>query len=159
MPTGFGFLIFVAISDLVTLRDAQSSSDDTANPTASESLSSQTQAMLSLNLQLQTTVTKTRAKAVELELRRLDVQQAKDHLDLTKPFLPETFWGGEDTSIEVILLLKRIAFKCEVVMGRLEESGRGDKDEEDSGGENKEVGAGGDAEAEAFACEVRRHCP
>ncbi|KAJ3044685.1 hypothetical protein HDV00_001089 [Rhizophlyctis rosea] len=149
-------------SDLVTLREAGPDSTDPATAAATDTLSSQTQAMLSLNLQLQTTVTKARAKAVELELRRLDVAQAKDHLELIKPFLPETFWGGEDASIETILLFKRIVFKCDVVMGRLEESGRVEKDEDEKKtgaagqDEGAERGAGGDAEAEAFGCEMRQ---
>lgn len=50
----------------------------------SQSLTSQSQAMLNLNMKLQSTVLKSQVKTIELELRRLDAQQASEHLAIVK---------------------------------------------------------------------------
>lgn len=40
--------------------------------------------MLNLNLKLQSTVLKSQVKTIDLELRRLDAQQASEHLAIVK---------------------------------------------------------------------------
>ncbi|KAJ3280259.1 hypothetical protein HK104_000788, partial [Borealophlyctis nickersoniae] len=154
-------------SDLSTLRESQgegkagNGTDGLPGESGDRGLSSQTQAMLSLNLQLQTTVTRARAKAVELELRRLDVAQARDHLELVKPFLTDAFFKSDNDPILCLLLFRRLVFKSEIVCRRLEEASRPgasdrDRDGTDADGEGGSGGAGGDAEAEAYACEMRQ---
>lgn len=66
-------------SDLEQLREHQATQD-----TESQSLTSQSQAMLSLNLKLQSTVLKSQVKAIDLELRKLEAQQAAEHLSIVK---------------------------------------------------------------------------
>ncbi|KAJ3084482.1 hypothetical protein HK102_000645 [Quaeritorhiza haematococci] len=95
-----------------------------APATAVGPLSSQTQAMLSLNLQLQSTVMKARAKAVELDLRKLDVAQVTEHLELVKPFLPDSFFRNEHDSVLCMLLFRRVIFKAELVCGYIVEEGQ-----------------------------------
>lgn len=86
----------------------------------SSQLSSQTQHMMSVNLQLQSTVLKQQSKAVELELRKLDSEQKSLELAMMKPFLPDAF-GAENDAIQVMLMLKRIMFKSELLIKFLSE--------------------------------------
>jgi dynactin 1 len=68
-----------ANSDLEQLREHQASQQS-----ESQSLTSQSQAMLNLNLKLQSSVLKGQVKTIDLELRKLDAQQAVEHLAIMK---------------------------------------------------------------------------
>ncbi|TPX35279.1 hypothetical protein SmJEL517_g02234 [Synchytrium microbalum] len=75
-------------------------------------LSSQTQAMISLNLQLQSSAVKAQVKSIELELRKLEAQQALDHLDLVLVYLPDVFNRNEAQPVNTLLMFRRVAFKA-----------------------------------------------
>jgi len=70
-------------------------------------LSSQSQTMQTLKLELQSTATKAQAKAVALDLRRLDAEQANDHIGYLLAFLPQLYFDGEQESINIMLSIKR----------------------------------------------------
>ena len=96
-------------SDLDHLRTTQQLTEAEATKVTHHS-----RAMMDLNLQLQATASKTQVKAIDLELRRLDAQEAAEHLMMIQLFLPEAFQAERD-SIRSLLRLRRIAFKAKLV--------------------------------------------
>ncbi|KAI8984000.1 dynein associated protein-domain-containing protein [Mycotypha africana] len=87
-----------------------------------QTLNSQSQAMMSLNLQLQNTVMKAQAKAVDIELRKLEVNQANDRLNMIQPYLPDAFFKTENDSISCVLLFKRLEFKAQLIVKHLDQN-------------------------------------
>lgn len=83
-------------------------------------LTSNSKAMMDLNRKLQSSAAKTQVKTIDLELRKLDAQQASEHLAIVQLFLPETFQADRD-SILALLRFKRIGFKANLVQGFIKE--------------------------------------
>ncbi|KAJ1963684.1 hypothetical protein IWQ62_003139 [Dispira parvispora] len=88
--------------------------------TEARELTSQSQAMLSLNMQLQSTVMKAQAKTIDLELRKLDAQQAIEHLHFLEPYLPSSFFQNENNALRCLLLFKRLTFKANLLVKQLD---------------------------------------
>lgn len=63
--------------------------------------------------------TKAHSAAIDLELRQLELQQAQDHVAYLKQYLPDNFMtrGGDQDAVNLLLLLPRLVWKAEVVMG------------------------------------------
>ncbi|GAA5884799.1 hypothetical protein JCM3774_006769 [Rhodotorula dairenensis] len=108
----FRELVLSLQADLEKLRQHQATQE-----TESQTLSSQSQAMLNLNLKLQSTVLKSQVKAIDLELRELEARQAKEHLDIVKPYLPPTFFEADSDAVDALLLFERIGAKV-ALLGR-----------------------------------------
>ncbi|EEY19249.1 dynactin [Verticillium alfalfae VaMs.102] len=89
----------------------------------SEQLDSKSRAMMDLNMKLQISAAKTQVKTIDLELRRLEAQEAEQHLEIVKLFLPETYQEDRD-SVLALLRFKRLAFKATLLQGFVKE-GRG----------------------------------
>jgi dynactin 1 len=93
-------------------------SDMKASKEISESeakqLEGKSRAMLDLNLKLQNSAAKTQVKTIDLELRKLDAQEASEHLAIVQLFLPEAFHSERD-SVLALLRFKRIGFKATLV--------------------------------------------
>ena len=79
-----------------------------------KALEGKSRAMLDLNLKLQNNAAKTQVKTIDLELRRLDAQEASEHLAIVQLFLPEAFHAERD-SVMALLRFKRISFKANLV--------------------------------------------
>lgn len=88
--------------------------------TESEQLNSRSRAMMDLNLKLQVSAAKTQVKTIDLELRRLDAQEASEHLAIVQLFLPETFQTDRD-SVLALLRFKRVGFKANLLHGFVKE--------------------------------------
>lgn len=88
--------------------------------TESEQLSSRSRAMMDLNMKLQVSAAKTQVKTIDLELRRLDAQEASEHLAIVQLFLPEAFHGDRD-SVLALLRFKRVGFKANLLHGFVKE--------------------------------------
>ncbi|KAF2478975.1 dynein associated protein-domain-containing protein [Neohortaea acidophila] len=88
--------------------------------TEAKDLEDKSRAMLDLNLRLQTSAAKTQVKAIDLELRKLEAQEASEHLAIVQLFLPEAF-HAERNSVLALLRFKRIAFKSNLVHGFMKE--------------------------------------
>ncbi|KND03013.1 uncharacterized protein SPPG_02084 [Spizellomyces punctatus DAOM BR117] len=114
----FRDLVRTLQSDLDRLRRGV---DDGAPDQKQRDLGSQTQAMVNLNLQLQSTALKAQARAVELELRKLDVEQAMQQLEMIKPYLPDSFFQTEVDALFCILLFRRLYFKAHLLAERVKE--------------------------------------
>ncbi|KAK4507104.1 hypothetical protein PRZ48_000838 [Zasmidium cellare] len=83
-------------------------------------LSSKSRVMMDLNQKLQSSAAKTQVKTIDLELRKLDAQQASEHLAIVQLFLPESFQAERD-SVLALLRFKRIGFKANLVQGFIKE--------------------------------------
>ncbi|KAI9758572.1 MAG: hypothetical protein M4579_003007 [Chaenotheca gracillima] len=109
--------------DLVTnmqgdLEDMRASQQITE--TEAEELTSRSRAMMDLNMKLQVSASKTQVKTIDLELRRLDAQEAAEHLAILQLFLPESFNADRD-SILALLRFKRVGFKALLLHGFVKE--------------------------------------
>lgn len=79
-----------------------------------EELSNRSRAILDLNRKLHISATKTQVEAIDLELRRLDAQEALEHLKIIQLFLPENLNEDRD-SILALLRFKRVGFKARLL--------------------------------------------
>lgn len=62
-------------------------------------------------------------RAIDLQLRQIELSQANEHVRMLSAFMPDTFMsrGGDHDGILVILLISRIVFKLEIVIGQTRE--------------------------------------
>jgi dynactin 1 len=111
----FRELVTTLQTDLEDMRASHSVTE-----TEAEQLSSRSRAMMDLNMKLQASAAKTQAKTIELELRRLDAQEASDHLAIVQLFLPEAFSTDRD-SVLAFLRFKRVGFKANLLHGFVRE--------------------------------------
>ena len=100
------------------LEDMRASHAVTENE--SEQLESRSRAMMDLNMKLQISAAKAQVKTIDLELRRMEAQEAEQHLEIVKLFLPESYQADRD-SVLALLRFKRLAFKANLVNGFLKE--------------------------------------
>ncbi|KAF6843962.1 CAP-Gly domain-containing protein [Colletotrichum musicola] len=102
-------------SDLEDMR-----ASNAVTETESEQLNSKSRAMMDLNMKLQISASKAQVKTIDLELRRLEAQEAEQHLEIVKLFLPDTYKEDQD-SVLALLRFKRLAFKAELLQGFIRE--------------------------------------
>lgn len=102
-------------SDLEDMRASHAMTE-----TESEQLNSRSRAMMDLNMKLQVSAAKTQVKTIDLELRRLDAQEASEHLAIVQLFLPDAFHGDRD-SVLALLRFRRVGFKANLLHGFVKE--------------------------------------
>lgn len=90
------------------------------NEVESEQLNSKSRAMMDLNQKLQISAAKTQVKTIDLELQRMDAQEAQQHLQIVKLFLPESYNVDKD-SVLALLRFSRLAFKANLLHGFVKE--------------------------------------
>ncbi|KAI0900310.1 CAP-Gly domain-containing protein [Annulohypoxylon nitens] len=90
------------------------------NEAESEQLNSKSRAMMDLNQKLQISAAKTQVKTIDLELQRMDAQEAQQHLQIVKLFLPESYNADKD-SVLALLRFSRLAFKANLLHGFVKE--------------------------------------
>lgn len=88
--------------------------------TESEQLNSKSRAMLDLNMKLQISAAKAQVKTIDLELRLLEAQEAEQHLEIVKLFLPDSYKADRD-SVLALLRFRRLAFKANLLNGFVKE--------------------------------------
>lgn len=88
--------------------------------TEAQELGSHSRTMMDLNRQLQASAMSTQVKTVEMELRKMEAQEASEHLAIVQLFLPEAFHTERD-SVLALLRFKRIAFKSKLLHSFLKE--------------------------------------
>jgi len=104
------------------LEDMRASHAVTENE--SEQLNSRSRAMMDLNMKLQISASKAQVKTIDLELRRMEAQEAEQHLEIVKLFLPDTYQSDRD-SVLALLRFKRLAFKANLLNNFLKEKVNG----------------------------------
>ncbi|KAK8134212.1 Dynactin isoform [Apiospora sp. TS-2023a] len=102
------------------------------NEVESEQLNSKSRQMMDLNLKLQLSAAKTQVKTIDLELQKMDAQEAQQHLQIVKLFLPETY-DVDKNSVLALLRFRRLAFKANLLHGFIKDrvSGQGHPGHED----------------------------
>ncbi|GAA5970337.1 hypothetical protein JCM11641_001670 [Rhodosporidiobolus odoratus] len=113
----FRELVLSLQGDLEQLREHQAT-----QASESQSLTSQSQAMLNLNMKLQSSVLKSQVKAIDLELRKLEAQQAAEHLWIVKPYLLPAFFDSDADAVDALLFFERIAYKVDLVSMFIEQN-------------------------------------
>ncbi|OCL12566.1 hypothetical protein AOQ84DRAFT_436916 [Glonium stellatum] len=98
-------------SDLEDLRSTKEISEAEA-----QELSNRSKQMMDLNRQLQASASNTKIKTIDMELRKLEAQEAAEHLAIVQLFLPEAFHSERD-SVLALLRFKRIGFKAHLLHG------------------------------------------
>lgn len=96
------------------LEDMRASKEITE--TEAQAIDNRSRAMMDLNRQLQASATNTRIKTIEMELRKLEAQEAAEHLAIVQLFLPDTFHAERD-SVLALLRFKRVGFKAKLLHG------------------------------------------
>jgi dynactin 1 len=96
------------------LEDMRSSKELTE--TEAQELGSHSRTMMDLNRQLQASAISTKVKTIEMELRKMEAQEASEHLAIVQLFLPEAFHSERD-SVLALLRFKRIGFKSRLLHG------------------------------------------
>ncbi|RFU28234.1 hypothetical protein B7463_g8115, partial [Scytalidium lignicola] len=135
MLSRFRELVTNLQSDLEDMRASHAVSE-----TESEQLNSRSRAMMDLNMKLQVSASKTQIKTIDLELRRLEAQEASEHLAIVQLFLPEAYQDDRD-SVLALLRFKRVGFKANLLHGFIKERVNG----QGSDGHEDDVFAGCDA--------------
>ncbi|KAG5940033.1 hypothetical protein E4U53_007683 [Claviceps sorghi] len=102
-------------SDLEDMRASQAVTEG-----ESEKLNDRSRAMMDLNMKLQISAAKAQVKTIDLELRRLDAQEADQHLEIVKLFLPDTYQEDRD-SVLALLRFRRLSFKANLLNGFIRE--------------------------------------
>ena len=102
-------------SDLDDMRASQAVTEG-----ESEKLNDRSRAMMDLNMKLQISAAKAQVKTIDLEMRRLEAQEAEQHLEIVKLFLPETYEEDKD-SVLALLRFRRLAFKSNLLNGFIKE--------------------------------------
>ncbi|KAH0494377.1 hypothetical protein TgHK011_000997 [Trichoderma gracile] len=102
-------------SDLDDMRASQAVTEG-----ESEKLNDRSRAMMDLNLKLQISASKAQVKTIDLELRRLEAQEAEQHLGIVKLFLPDSYRDDQD-SVLALLRFRRLAFKANLLNGFIRE--------------------------------------
>ncbi|KAF8454601.1 dynein associated protein-domain-containing protein [Terfezia claveryi] len=107
--TRFRDLVNTLQSDLEDLRASQQITEQEA-----EELTARSRSMMDINLKLQLSATKAQNKTIDLELRRMEAEEAMEHLQIVQMFLPEAFLHERD-SILSLLRFRRVAFKSHLL--------------------------------------------
>ncbi|KAJ8316867.1 hypothetical protein KUTeg_004771 [Tegillarca granosa] len=63
------------------------------------------------------------AKTIDMELRKLEVQQANNHVDMLKSYMPDTFMsrGGDYDAVLVLLMVPRIISKADLLASQIKD--------------------------------------
>ncbi|XP_071947128.1 dynactin subunit 1-like isoform X2 [Antedon mediterranea] len=66
---------------------------------------------------------KAQAKMIELDIRKLEVEQSKRHIELLCSFMADSFLrrGGDHDCVQVLLLLSRLNSKAEMIINQIKE--------------------------------------
>ncbi|ERT00172.1 hypothetical protein HMPREF1624_03541 [Sporothrix schenckii ATCC 58251] len=101
------------------LEDMRASHAVTENE--SEQLNSRSRAIMDLNMKLQLSAAKAQVKTIDLELRRMEAQEAEQHLEIVKLFLPDAYVQTDRNSVLALLRFRRLAFKANLLNGFVRE--------------------------------------
>ncbi|KAK9466057.1 dynein associated protein-domain-containing protein [Lipomyces arxii] len=80
----------------------------------------QTREMFELNRKLRASSMKTQVTTIDLELRKLDAQEALEHLVIIRAWLPNSLAVMRE-SIKTLLVFRRIAFKSQLICSILQD--------------------------------------
>ncbi|KAF3319343.1 hypothetical protein TWF173_003785 [Orbilia oligospora] len=112
----FKELVLTLQGDLEDMRASHQQNASTA-----EEISSRSKAVMDLNLKLQMSASKSQVKTIELELRKMEAQEASEHLEMVQLYLAESF-DSEKQSIQALLRFKRVSFKAHLLQSHIKDA-------------------------------------
>ncbi|KAK6359324.1 hypothetical protein TWF696_000485 [Orbilia brochopaga] len=112
----FRELVLNLESDLEDLRASHQQ-----NAFNAEEISSRSKAVMDLNLKLQMSASKAQIKTIELELRKMEAQEAAQHLEMVQLYLADSF-DSEKQSIQALLRFRRVSFKSHLLQSHIKDS-------------------------------------
>ncbi|KAF3133887.1 hypothetical protein TWF703_006601 [Orbilia oligospora] len=112
----FKELVLTLQGDLEDMRASHQQNASTA-----EEISSRSKAVMDLNLKLQMSASKAQVKTIELELRKMEAQEASEHLEMVQLYLAESF-DSEKQSIQALLRFKRVSFKAHLLQSHIKDA-------------------------------------
>ncbi len=80
----------------------------------SEELNARSRALLDLNMKLQISASKTQTKTIDLELRRMEAQEAEQHLEIVTHYLPEAY-EDDKPSVLAYLRFNKLGVKASIL--------------------------------------------
>ncbi|KAJ5923675.1 hypothetical protein N7454_008920 [Penicillium verhagenii] len=102
-------------ADLEDMRASQQISEAEATD-----LTTRSRAMMDLNMKLHASVSKAQTKSIDVELKRMEAEEAAQHLSIVKLYLPE-YYEGERNAVLSLLRFQRVSFKAAVMSGTIRE--------------------------------------
>ncbi|KAJ5539431.1 hypothetical protein N7513_007763 [Penicillium frequentans] len=102
-------------ADLEDMRASQQISEAEATD-----LTTRSRAMMDLNMKLHASVSKAQTKSIDVELKRMEAEEAAQHLSIVKLYLPE-YYEGERNAVLALLRFQRVSFKAAVMSGTIRE--------------------------------------
>lgn len=115
----FRELVHKLNEQIVELRDRASNAQD--NKVDAKSNANQT--IEAIDFKQMFAESKAFTRAIDLQLRQIELSQAIEHVRLLSSFMPATFMsrGGDHDAIQVNLLVSRIVFKTDIIIGQARE--------------------------------------
>ena len=86
----------------------------------SEELNARSRALLDLNMKLQISASKTQTKTIDLELRRMEAQEAEQHLEIVTHYLPEAY-EDDKPSVLAYLRFNKLGVKASILNSLVKE--------------------------------------
>lgn len=116
----FRELVHKLNEQIVELRDRASNAQDNKIDTGK---SNANQIVEAIDFKQMFAESKAYTRAIDLQLRQIELSQATEHVRLLTSFMPSTFMarGGDHDAIQVNLLVSRIVFKTDIIIGQARE--------------------------------------
>ncbi|KAI5303661.1 hypothetical protein KEM56_007319, partial [Ascosphaera pollenicola] len=111
----FRELVSTLQNDLEDMRVTQQLTESEAND-----LTVRSRAMIDLNMKLQSSISKAQTKTIDIELSRMEAEEAEQHLEIMKLYLPE-YYETEKNPVLAFLRFKRISFKAQLMNDTVKE--------------------------------------
>lgn len=116
----FRELVHKLNEQIVELRDRASNAQDNKIETGKNNAN---QIVEAIDFKQMFAESKAYTRAIDLQLRQIELSQATEHVRLLTSFMPSTFLsrGGDHDAIQINLLISRIVFKTEIIIGQARE--------------------------------------
>lgn len=119
----FRELVHKLNEQIIELRDRASNSQQNTNRFDGPQSNANLVEVEAIDFKQMFAESKAYTRAIDLQLRQIELSQATEHVRLLSSFMPSTFMnrGGDHDAILVNLLVSRIIFKSEIIIGQARE--------------------------------------
>lgn len=116
----FRELVHKLNEQIVELRDRASNTQDNKSDATKANAN---QIVEAIDFKKMFADSKAYTRAIDLQLRQIELSQATEHVRLLTSFMPSTFMsrGGDHDAISINLLVSRIIFKADIIIGQARE--------------------------------------
>lgn len=105
------------------LRDRATSQDNTSSKQQDGGKGAANNLVEAIEFKQMFAESKAYTRAIDLQLRQIELRQSNEHVRLLTSFMPDTFMnrGGDHDALLVILLVSRVIFKADIIIGQARE--------------------------------------